>query len=83
MTQLYINDIVIDDKFIMICVIVEIHLMNDLKINMLIDVNVFKSQKMILNFEHNTLIINNCQKIKIVIDSINRIKSHQKRTIRI
>ena len=49
---------------------------------MLIDVNVLKSQKMIFNFEHNTLTINNCQNIKVTIDLISRIKFYLKRIIR-
>ena len=59
-TQLYINNIITNKKSTIVCVIVEIYLINDLKINMLIDVNVLKSQKMIFNFKHNTLAINNC-----------------------
>ena len=81
LTQLFIDDIDVVDKFITTTIIVEVHLIDDLKTNMLIDVDVFKSQKMILNFEHNTLIINNCD-ITTTINSVNREKSHVKRIIR-
>ena len=73
-----INDV---NEIITIVVFVKIYLINNLKINMLVDVNVFKSQRIIVNFDHNILIIENC-KIKIVIDSINRVKLYLKRIIR-
>ena len=73
-----INDV---NEIITIAVFVKIYLINNLKINMLVDVNVFKSQRIIVNFDHNILIIENC-KIKIVIDSINRVKLYLKRIIR-
>ena len=81
MIHLFVIDINDVDEIITIVVFVEVHLIDDLKINMLVDVNVFKSQKMIVNFDHNILIIENCD-VKIVIDSINRVKSHFKRIIR-
>ena len=59
-TQLYIDNFIINNKLITICIIAEIYLMNNLKVNLLFNVNVLKSQKIILNFKHNTLIINNC-----------------------
>ena len=79
---LYIDDIIIFEKAIIIYISIEIHLIDELKINMFIDVNVLKSQKMILNFEHNIFVINNYQKIKIVIDSINKIKLYLKRIVK-
>ena len=69
-TQFYIDNIITNKKSIIAYVIVEIYLINDLKINMLIEINILKSQKIILNFEHNTLTINNCQNIKVAIDLI-------------
>ena len=58
-TQLYINNIITNKKLIIVYVIVEIYLINDLKVNILIKINILKSQKIILNFEHNILTINN------------------------
>ena len=79
--QLFIDDIDAIDKLIIAVFTIEIHLMNDFKTNMLIDVDVLKSQKMFLNFEHNIFIIINC-KIKMTINSMNRFKFHIKRIIR-
>ena len=73
-----INDV---DEIITIVVFVKVYLIDNLKVNMLVDVNIFKSQRIIVNFDYNTLIIEN-YKIKIVIDSINRVKSYFKRIIR-
>ena len=81
LVQLFIIDVDVVDKFITTTIIVKIHLMNNLKVNMLINVNVLKSQKIILNFEHNIFIVNNC-KITTIINLINRNKSHVKRIIR-
>ena len=81
LTQLFIIDINVVDKSITTTIIVKVYLMNNLKINMLINVNVLKSQKMILNFEHNTFTINNYD-VTTTINLINRDKSHIKQTIR-
>ena len=48
---------------------------------MLINVNILKSQKMILNFNYNVFIINNCD-VKIKFNSINREKFYIKKTTR-
>ena len=81
-TQLYIDGITTDGKPATACVTAEIHLVDDLKANMLIGVNVLKPQKMVLDFEHNTLAIGSCQGIKATIDPVSRAKPHLKRTIR-
>ena len=73
-----INDV---DEVITIAVFVKIYLIDNLKINMFVDVNIFKSQRMIINFDYNILIIENCE-IKVVIDSISRVKLYFKRIIR-
>ena len=52
-------------KFIM-----KIHLINDFKTNILIDINVIKSQKMNLLFVNNILIIDACKNLRILIDTI-------------
>ena len=57
-TQFYINNFITNNKLITICITIKIYLINNLKINLLINVNVLKLQKIILNFEHNTLTIN-------------------------
>ena len=69
------------NKFIIVVVTTEMHLMNKFDVNMFIDVNVFKFQKMILNFDISKLIIDNCE-MQTNIDSIIRFKFHVKRIIR-
>ena len=81
MIHLFVTDINDVDEITTTVVFVEVHLINDFKINMLVDVNVLKSQRMIVNFDHNILVIESCE-IKIVIDSVSRVKSHFKRIIR-
>ena len=58
--NLYIIDVDFINKFITAVIIAKIHLMNNFDVNMFIDVNVLKSQKMTLNFDNNKLIINSC-----------------------
>ena len=79
--NLYIIDVDFIDKFTIAVVTAEVHLMNKLDVNMLIDVNVLKSQKMTLNFDINKFIINNCD-VQANIDSIIRFKLYLKRIIR-
>ena len=64
-------------KFIM-----KIHLIDDLKTNILIDIDVIKLQKMNLFFVNNTLIIDVCKNLKISIDMIIKTNLNIRRTIR-
>ena len=43
----------------------QVHIINDLKINMLIEFDIFDSEKMILNYVIEQLTINSCKKMKI------------------
>ena len=61
---------------------IEIYFVDDFKINIFIDVNVLTSQRINLNFERYIFIIDNCENITTIINSINRVKSHVKKTIR-
>ena len=63
-------------KFIM-----KMHLINDFKINTLIDTNVMKSQKMNLFFVDNILIIDVCKNLQISIDTIIKSNFNNRRTI--
>ena len=83
MIQLYIDDVDAIKQLITTCVTTKVHFVNDLKINIFIDVDVLTSQRMSLNFERYIFTIDNCENIKIIIDSINRVKSHVKRIVRI
>ena len=80
-TQLFIINKNVVDNLITTIIIVEIHLIDDLKTNMFVNVNVLKSQKIILNFEHNIFIVNNCN-VTITINLINRDKLYIKQIIR-
>ena len=78
---MFITDIDVVDNSITTIIIVEIHLIDDLKANILVNVDVLKLQKIILNFEHNIFIINNYN-ITTTINLINRDKLYIKRIIR-
>ena len=49
------------NKLITNKILIEIHFVNDLKINLLIDVDVFESQKMSINFDNNVVHIKICE----------------------
>ena len=57
----------IDEKRNMTHIKTEFHLINKLKVNILIDMNVMRSENMILNFEKKIFIISTCQNMKIPI----------------
>ena len=56
----YINEIIIVEKIATVCVSIKIHLIDNLKVNMLVKIDILKLQKIILNFEHNIFNINSC-----------------------
>ena len=57
------------------------HLVNEIKANIFVNMNVMKSKNMILNFDKKIFIIPTCQEIEVVI-SIERKKARIERTIR-
>ena len=63
-------------KFIM-----KIHLIDDFKTNILIDINVMKTQRMNLLFVNNILVIDACKNLRISIDTIIKANSNIRRTI--
>ena len=71
MITIYANDELFNDILIIAKMIIKIHLIDNLKINMLIDNNVLMSQKIKFDFVNDKIIINVYQnlaiKIKIVI----------------
>lgn len=81
-TQLYIDGVDTAKQPATVCITAEVHLVDDLKANMLIGVDVLAPQRMSLNFERYTLTIGSCGGIKAVINPVNRVKPHVKRTIR-
>ena len=81
LVDLFIIDVDSVDKSTTVVITAKVHLVNNFNVNMLIEVNVLKSQKMTLNFNSNKFIINSCD-VQTDIDSITRFKSNVKRTIR-
>ena len=59
----------------------EFHFINDLKTNVLINMNVMKFENIILNFEKKIMMISTCQKLKTLI-AIQRKKTFVNRTVR-
>lgn len=60
----------------------EIHLIDDLKIKMLIDINIMSSEKIQLNLSNQTMRIDSCQNVTIKIYVIACQKSNLMRTVR-
>lgn len=65
---------VLDNKVILMKIQMKIHIINDFKINILIETNVFISHKFLLNCASQFVIIINYQNIKIFVKFI--IKPH-------
>ena len=61
--------------------IIKIHLIDDFKANILININVMKSQKMNLLFVDNILIIDACKNLRISIDTIIKSNFNNRQTI--
>ena len=72
-----------NNKSIIVEVIMKIHLIDDLKVKLLIDVNIINSEDIILNFLKNRLIIESCQNFEIIIKSKTRSNSNTRRIVRI
>ena len=62
--------------------IIKIYLIDDFKINILIDINIIKLQRMNLLFINNILIIDVCKNLRISIDIIIKLNFNNRRTIR-
>jgi hypothetical protein len=73
-----IDKIVVIDKFQ-----IEIHLIDDLKINIFIDNDVFIDQQIKLNLTQQTIQLNNCQNFVAFIDVLTKQKVELKRIIRV
>jgi len=60
----------------------EVHLMNDLKIKMFIDIDILNSKRIQINLNDRTLQIDSCQDIIVKIDIVTRKKANLKRIVR-
>lgn len=79
--NVYIDDIDSNRNLAITRFITKIHLMNNLKANLLFEINVFESQKIILNFNYYLVRINICKNFVAFINVINRTNSYIKRII--
>ena len=62
--------------------IIKIHIMNDLKINIFIDINIITSKEMLMNLNAKILILIKYQKLQTLIDVIIKSNLYFKRIIR-
>lgn len=79
----YVNETLSSFKSVVISIIREVYLVNNLKINMLIDIDILVSERMILNMNLITLFIKSCKNLTIIINVMIRKNSNSKRTVRV
>ena len=84
--DLYINDHVINDiehqQSIVAKFFVEIHIVDDLKINLLMSNDVLNAQKIILNLKKQTIKLINCRNFIVSIDIVVKKNVDQKRIVK-
>lgn len=62
---MFINEKLFENDFLTTkVIIIKVYLINDLKINILINTNIITSQKLCINFNKRVFIINTCQDIE-------------------
>ena len=71
MVIVYVND-VINDITRITCFTMKMHLINDLKINILLETNIMTSQEMTMNLKTRIVKLGKCQRLQISIDVIAR-----------
>lgn len=81
--NVYINDVNSNCNLAIVRFITKIYLINNLKINLFIEINMLKLQKIILNFDYYLVRINVCINFIVFINVINRTNLYIKRIIRI
>ena len=80
MITIYIKEIVNDMKR-SACLTIKVHVINNLKTNILIKTNIITSQEMTMNLKTRTIKLERCQGLNISIDVVARTQSHFKRII--
>lgn len=80
--DVYIDDVDSSHKFVISRFMTNIHLVNNFKINLLLEIDVLESQKMILDFDKHLVKIDVYQDFTTLINVINKANSHIKRIIR-
>lgn len=73
----------LNNKSVLVSITREIHLMNNLKMNMLINIDILVSKRMILNMSHKILFIESCEKIEIEINVKVRKNVNIRRIVRV
>ena len=71
MIDLYISERIIDESALA-HLADEIHIVNNLKVNMLIDMNIMSSEQIILDFDKNILIVSICKSLSAFIFIISK-----------
>ena len=82
MITIYIKEIV-DDMERSACLTMKIHVVNNLKTNILIETDIMTPQGMTMNLKTRTVKLERCQGLNISIDVVARTQPHSKRIIRI
>ena len=83
---IYVNEIINDNSkiqsFVIVVIIRQIHLIDDLKIKILIKNNIIMFEKILFNFKRQKIKINNCRKLKILFNIKIRQSSSIKKIVR-
>ena len=78
---IYVKDI-IDGEAKTACLTMKVHIVNNLKINLLIENDIMISQNMCVDLDIRTCKFEKCQRLKTPIDVITKFRSNLRRTIR-
>ena len=85
--SLYVDDYIVDQidekRFAIVKIQIEFHIVDDLKINILIENDVFRAQRITLNLKKQTIILINCRNFIIFINVTTKKNVDQKRIVRI
>lgn len=79
--NVYIDDVDFNRNLVISRFMTKIHLINNLKVNLFLEMNVLKSQKMILNFDHYLVRIDIYKNFIALINVINKTNLYIKRII--
>lgn len=78
--RIHLNELA-NEKLAITVLIIEVHLVDQLNVNMLVEMNVISSEHIILNLHHQWMIIESCQNLMININSKARLYSNTRRII--
>ncbi len=78
--SIHLNELA-NEKLAIAVLIIEVHLVNQLNVKMLVEMNVISSKRIILNLHHQWMIIKSCQDLMININSKVHLHSNTRRII--